>query len=705
MHDIRIVTGKQIMPDCTVSLRLAGYQPQAGWEKGEALFHELERMLRITIQPKAAFAMATHTKLGRVLYVVLTLGASVQRKSDAYFTAHEYTKGMLFDAMADSCLFAFEEQLHPLLEAFCREHGVGITKRYESGMNEDMALQQDAATAVEAERTLGVTCTVDDMLLPVKSMSIAYALSEQTDSFATAHDCQSCTKRDCPMREKETYALCRAGIRVSEQLQSQQVPLFFPCGGAGSCGKCRIRVIRGTLDVTAEDERIFTPEELRQGWRLACRAIPKEEIEIVVPVSQEHEFVAVGQQNHHNAVYPESQNYGLAIDIGTTTIAVSLVDRESGQAIQTVTAVNSQRRYGADVISRIQAANDGQLSALQQCVRQDIQQLFQQLWTAYPLAKATVHHAVVAANTTMLHLLMGWDCRGLGAWPFHPYSLGGQTYEWRDVFGTTDCEGTVMLLPGISTYVGADITAGIWQCAMHRQSGLTLLLDLGTNGEMAIGNQHGFLTASTAAGPALEGGNLTWGTGSVPGAICHVSIQHRQAHVQTIQGASPCGICGSGVIDTMAGLVQQQLVDEKGRLCEPYFTQGFPLASTINHQRIVLTQQDIRNIQLAKSAVRAGLEVLIHQAGATYDTIDHVYLAGGFGLYLRPEQAGQIGLLPQELIAKTSAVGNTSLQGATAAVCHSQVLPAMKTIVSHAQDIVLSNHKAFQDMYIQYMDF
>ena len=507
------------------------------------------------------------------------------------------------------------------------------------------------------------------------------------------------------MREKETYALCRAGIRVSEQLQSQQVPLFFPCGGAGSCGKCRIRVIRGTLDVTAEDERIFTPEELRQGWRLACRAIPKEEIEIVVPVSQEHEFVAVGQQNHHNAVYPESQNYGLAIDIGTTTIAVSLVDRESGQAIQTVTAVNSQRRYGADVISRIQAANDGQLSALQQCVRQDIQQLFQQLWTAYPLAKATVHHAVVAANTTMLHLLMGWDCRGLGAWPFHPYSLGGQTYEWRDVFGTTDCEGTVMLLPGISTYVGADITAGIWQCAMHRQSGLTLLLDLGTNGEMAIGNQHGFLTASTAAGPALEGGNLTWGTGSVPGAICHVSIQHRQAHVQTIQGASPCGICGSGVIDTMAGLVQQQLVDEKGRLCEPYFTQGFPLASTINHQRIVLTQQDIRNIQLAKSAVRAGLEVLIHQAGATYDTIDHVYLAGGFGLYLRPEQAGQIGLLPQELIAKTSAVGNTSLQGATAAVCHSQVLPAMKTIVSHAQDIVLSNHKAFQDMYIQYMDF
>ena len=705
MHDIRIVTGKQIMPDCTVSLRLAGYQPQAGWEKGEALFHELERMLRITIQPKAAFAMATHTKLGRVLYVVLTLGASVQRKSDAYFTAHEYTKGMLFDAMADSCLFAFEEQLHPLLEAFCREHGVGITKRYESGMNEDMALQQDAATAVEAERTLGVMCTVDDMLLPVKSMSIAYALSEQTDSFATAHDCQSCTKRDCPMREKETYALCRAGIRVSEQLQSQQVPLFFPCGGAGSCGKCRIRVIRGTLDVTAEDERIFTPEELRQGWRLACRAIPKEEIEIVVPVSQEHEFVAVGQQNHHNAVYPESQNYGLAIDIGTTTIAVSLVDRESGQAIQTVTAVNSQRRYGADVISRIQAANDGQLSALQQCVRQDIQQLFQQLWTAYPLAKATVHHAVVAANTTMLHLLMGWDCRGLGAWPFHPYSLGGQTYEWRDVFGTTDCEGTVMLLPGISTYVGADITAGIWQCAMHRQSGLTLLLDLGTNGEMAIGNQHGFLTASTAAGPALEGGNLTWGTGSVPGAICHVSIQHRQAHVQTIQGASPCGICGSGVIDTMAGLVQQQLVDEKGRLCEPYFTQGFPLASTINHQRIVLTQQDIRNIQLAKSAVRAGLEVLIHQAGATYDTIDHVYLAGGFGLYLRPEQAGQIGLLPQELIAKTSAVGNTSLQGATAAVCHSQVLPAMKTIVSHAQDIVLSNHKAFQDMYIQYMDF
>lgn len=693
------------MPDCTASLRLAGYQPHNGWEKGEAVFHELERLLRISLQPRAALTFAQHPALGRVLYVVLTLGLAVQKKTDAYFAAHEYTQGMLFDAMADSCLFAFEEQLRPQIEALCREKHTGIAKRYEGGMNGAMSLQRDAAEAVDAARTLGITITKEDMLLPVKSMSIVYVLTEDTASFAVAHDCRTCQKKDCPMCQQETTIRCRKGVRISQQLLQQQVPISFPCGGKGSCGKCRIRVIQGTLAVTQEDKQIFTAEEIRQGWRLACRAVPEDEVYIAVPIQDEREFAVLGQQAETKQPLQDTHAYGLAIDIGTTTIAAALVDMTTAKTVQTVTAVNSQRAYGADVVSRIQAANAGHLQELQRDVRRDLQQLFQQLWTAYPLAQTAVHQVVISANTTMLHLLMGWDCSGLGIWPFQPHALGGMTYEWQDVFGTTDCTAAVTLLPGISTYVGADITAGIWQCAMRKQSKLSLFIDLGTNGEMAIGNQTMCLTASTAAGPALEGGNLTWGTGSIPGAICRVAVQQRQVQIQTIQGAAPCGICGSGVIDAMAALAQQQWVDAKGRLSEPYFTHGFSLAVTRSRQRIVLTQQDIREIQMAKGAIRAGIEVLLQQAGASYRDIHHVYLAGGFGFYIQPEHAGQIGLLPWELVPKTKAVGNTSLQGAAAAVCDAHVLQEMKQIAAASQEIVLGNDASFQHMYIQYMDF
>ncbi len=694
------------MPDCTASLRLAGYQPHNGWEKGEALFHELERLLRISIQPKAALTFAQHPELGSVLYVVLTLGSTVQKKTDAYFTAHEYTKGMLFDAMADSCLFAFEEQLRPQIEALCREKHAGIAKRYEGGMNGALSLQRDAAKAVDAARILGITLTEDDMLLPVKSMSIIYALTADTASFAVAHDCKACQKKDCPLRQQETAIRCRAGIRISEQLRQQHVPIPCPCGGTGHCGKCRIRVIQGTLSVTQEDKQIFTAEEIRQGWRLACRAVPDDEVYIAVPTTQdEREFTVLGQQAGKRQPLQDAHTYGLAIDIGTTTIAMALVDMTTTHIVQTVTAVNSQRAYGADVISRIQAANAGHLQELQQGIRYDLQQLFQQVCTAYPMAKTAVHQAVVSANTTMLHLLMGWECSGLGTWPFQPHALGGMTYDWQDVFGVTDCKGTVTLLPGISTYVGADIIAGIWQCAMRKQQELSLFIDLGTNSEMAIGNQTLCLTASTAAGPALEGGNLTWGTGSIPGAICRVAVQQRQVQIQTIQGAAPCGICGSGVIDAMAALVRQQWVDAKGRLSEPYATHGFSLAATPDRQRIVLTQQDIREIQMAKGAIRAGIEVLIQQAGASYRDIHHVYLAGGFGFYIQPEHAGQIGLLPSELVPKTKAVGNTSLQGAAAALCDARVRQDMKQIAAASQEIVLGNEASFQDMYIQYMDF
>ena len=403
----------------------------------------------------------------------------------------------------------------------------------------------------------------------------------------------------------------------------------------------------------------------------------------------------------------EGHDYGLAVDIGTTTLVAALVDCTDGQILATATAVNSQRSFGADVISRIGAACHGKGKALRKAVRRDLTRLLKQLFQDHPGVAGHCHRMAIAANTTMLHLLMGWSCEGLGNWPFHPVSLGGKSYDVQDVLGRqdilTDC--TVTLLPGMSTYVGADITAGIWQCGLVSSDEVSLFVDLGTNGEMVLGNKEQRFIASAPAGPALEGGKLTWGTGSVPGAICGVRIERGRAKVKTIDHAVPVGICGTGILEAMAGLVREGLVDETGKLVEPYFHKGFPLASTLDYQRITLSQQDIREIQMAKSAIRAGIESLIERSGISRQRIRQVWLAGGFGYYLDPQKAAVIGLLPADLAERTTAVGNTSLKGAIGLLTGAVTLDTLQAIADGAEEIVLGNDEAFQRLYIDYLNF
>ena len=398
---------------------------------------------------------------------------------------------------------------------------------------------------------------------------------------------------------------------------------------------------------------------------------------------------------------------GIAVDIGTTTIAAALIDRGDGRIVATATTGSRQRSFGADVISRIDAATKGKGKALQTAVRRDSLGLMEKLFDDHPEAKASCHKVAIVANTTMLHLLMGWSCEGLGNWPFTPVSLGGETYSFSEVFGRgdflTDCP--VTLIPGMSTYVGGDITAGIAACGLMDSDEVTLFIDLGTNGELVLGHRDKRFIASAPAGPALEGGKLTWGTASVSGAICGVRIEGGKAIVRTIDGAVPVGICGTGIIEAMAGLVSEGLVDETGKLEEPYFTMGFTLGSTLDYERIVLSQKDIREIQMAKSAIRAGIETLIERSGIDRRRIDRVCLAGGFGYRLDPEKAAVIGLLPPDLAAKATAVGNTALQGAAAFLSGSLSEEDLRTAAAGAEEIVLGNEEAFQRLYISYMNF
>ena len=709
MADIRIIRGQRIVPDVEQALRFAGYESKgAAWERAEGMCRDMAPLLRRSLQAKAVLAFTE-----KRLYVILTLGAAVSRQIDRYQDDGDELAAVLFAAMADTCLFALEQQVLQQLRLICRQKGCGIVCRHEPGSDLPLSVQADAVCETAAGRTAGVTVNAAMALSPEKSMSLVFDLCEDPAVFQVKHDCTACPKTDCPQRQaesaREVRLTCPGGCRVHDYIQSQGTALAMPCGGKGMCGKCRVRVVRGRLPVTPEDKRIFSEAQLAQGWRLACKAVTREAVEIVVPVQEQQGFSALAAEAADEGALSlaADHDYGLAVDIGTTTLAAALVDCTDGKILATATAVNSQRSFGADVVSRIGAACHGKGKALQKAVRRDLTRLMKQLLKDHPGTAARCRQMAIAANTTMLHLLMGWPCDGLGDWPFHPVSLGGKTYRAQEVLGPQSplADATVTLLPGMSTYVGADITAGIWQCGLASSDDVSLFVDLGTNGEMVLGNKDQRFIASAPAGPALEGGKLTWGTGSVPGAICGVRIERGRAKVRTIDHTVPVGICGTGILEAMAGLVREGLVDETGKLVEPYFHKGFPLASTLDYQRITLSQQDIREIQMAKSAIRAGIESLIERSGISRQRVHQVFLAGGFGYYLDPQKAAVIGLLPADLAERTTAVGNTSLKGAIGLLTGAVTLEELQAIAAGVEEIVLGNDEAYQRLYIDYLNF
>lgn len=667
-----------------------------------------------------------------VVFVLFTEGGDISAYSTRMFEQGDYVRGMMADATAGSYLFQLDKLVMERLREVCAERGVGILKRLDAPKDFPMEAQKIIFDTCRADEELGMRITSGYMFDPVKTSAMIFVLSDDPDVFRAQHDCSKCAAKNCKMRrflitvkEKEsTYELpCRAGQSVLDALTEHGRYFSAFCGGAGLCGKCRMRVVEGSFPVTEEDKRFFTEKELLDGWRLACRAVPKETCTVCFDLNNEEEFevvadVPVGKSAGSERVAgvqetafgeAEAQSYGIACDIGTTTIAMSLVSLEDGNVCDVYTSVNHQRMYGADVISRMQASNDGKGPAMRQSIRKDLVAGIRELLAKSGMEVSRIKKVVLAGNTTMGHLLMGYPCETLGVFPFTPVNIGTIEGSCEEIFGETVADCPVTLMPGISTYVGADITSGILACGMAERDEISLLIDLGTNGEMAVGNKDKILVTSTAAGPAFEGGNISCGMGSVPGAISSVRIEDagsscRQAQIETIGNKPPTGLCGTGVIETVAELVRTGLVDETGLLDEE-LEDGFLLGQTPDGNGIFFTAKDVREVQLAKAAVRAGVEVLLRRYGISYGQVDKVYLAGGFGLKINQDKAMEIGLLPAEFKGKIEAVGNSSLSGALRYLMEETAGALAEKIAGMSEEIALANDKDFNEFYLEYMFF
>jgi uncharacterized 2Fe-2S/4Fe-4S cluster protein (DUF4445 family) len=433
-----------------------------------------------------------------------------------------------------------------------------------------------------------------------------------------------------------------------DALRSQGYAVYSPCGGKGTCGKCEV-LVKGAGMVTS------------------CLFKVQDSIEVILPeqrgvqvLSAQHSLTRDLPLNPGESVSLSDNPHGIAIDLGTTTLVFYLVSLKTGYLVEALTLLNPQGVFGADVISRIQYASSSP-SALLELHASICSAINSQIRRFMNFLHISVHDFVkitVAGNNTMLHLLLGKDPASMGQAPYTPLFTGIQKRTGLELRLFCHPRAEITLLPSVSAYVGADIVAGISSIRPMEQYRNYIFMDLGTNGELALVTPETIWCCATAAGPAFEGANISCGMGGVEGAI----DQYSASGYHVIGDEKPLGLCGSGLVDAVAYLVEYGLVDPSGFL-ENEFEIVAADQSGIKRS-IKITQADIREVQLAKSAIASGINILLKQANLRFEDMDALFLAGGFGNYLNVESAMKIGLVPPPMKDKIIPLGNTAGTGA-----------------------------------------
>lgn len=590
---------------------------------------------------------------------------------------------------------------------------------------------------------------------------------------------------------------CPGDATLLEAAQKAGVSLPAVCGGAGTCGKCRVSVQGKVSAPTAVERRFLSENALGQGVRLACQTRPRGDVVVTVdsgrdggpiltrgitrtverqpavekrylrlpaptlegnPADREDLMAAAGGdlpwQNEDLGLLRElpgrlrewgyagtlvavegrivdfekgdttGQAYGLAIDLGTTTIVVKLVDLRSGTVEAVASSVNPQRVYGEDVISRIQYAGQSRSHRrrLQSLVAKAINGLIDEVLGEAKIRRNRIYEAVIVGNTAMLHLLIGVDARFLAQYPYVPAFRAALRLDARELGLRIHPRGRVYLLPAIGRFVGGDTTGVILATDLLRRESLTLAIDIGTNGEIVLGRRGWGIACSTAAGPAFEGATIVHGMRAEKGAIDALWLDNGELKFHVIGEVQPRGICGSACIDLVAVLLSVGAIEPSGRMLPPEdlppdvpanlrerVRRGergveFVLAE-VEGRTITFTSSDVRQVQLAKGAIATGMQLLLRRAGVGIADVDQILVAGGFGNYIRPENAIRIGLLPPVDPGKIRFVGNAALTGAEMALLSRKAREEASSAAAQVEYVEIAAEPEFQDLFAENMFF
>lgn len=552
------------------------------------------------------------------------------------------------------------------------------------------------------------------------------------------------------------------GATLLDAARLAGVTVDAPCDGTGTCGKCRVKIQAAQADnrqAWEESEHDFlSPAERDAGWVVACQTAVRGDLRVEVEQSDSHglKILSEGQaievaidpwvrksldsSGQTTAVEFAGEKrltepgdtvrhlYGLAIDIGTTTVVSALIDLHTGRELAVASGLNPQAHYAQDVLSRIKMASNPE--GLQTLYGELIQELNRQIAEVTAQTKVSSEHiyeAVFSGNTTMLHLATGTNPASLGKYPYTPALRGGDHFRAAKELGlglAISPYGLVYLAPVMSAYVGGDITSGVLATGLAEQSGVVLFVDVGTNGEIVLAVDGQLTATSTAAGPAFEGMNIACGMRANRGAVEMVALSDAGLEYKTIGAADPVGICGSGLLDVVAELAAHGGVDKNGRFQTngANGSHGATGANGSNSWRdhwdavggkpvfriagpVYLSQKDVRQVQLAKAAIRSGIELLLKTNGLAAGDVNRVLIAGSFGFHLRAASLIHLGLLPAEFDGRVEFVGNTSKTGAQAFLLNQRLRSAMQEIVQQVKVVELANDPAFEKTFMKSLSF
>lgn len=459
----------------------------------------------------------------------------------------------------------------------------------------------------------------------------------------------------------------------------------FPCGGKGICGACKVRLLKGELSIDANQQERLQKLKLGGDWRLAC--LCKAESDITLEISQLENIILADSSTFE---FTPQIGFGIAVDLGSTTIVTQLVSLKDGRIIDSVSAVNPQAKYGSDLIARIQVCLEGKQDEMQQLIRDKIGGMIAEMLQKHP---QEISKIALVGNTVMHHIFCGLDVKPLSFYPFESPVLQSCMFTPKNLNWKLPEHVVIQFYPSIGSFVGSDILAGLAATKMAQRESFSILVDLGTNGEIAIGNRNKIVCASTAAGPAFEGANISQGMRATTGAISSIDFVDGEMEYHVIGNVTARGICGSGLVDAMAILLEQEKIAMFGEINSG--EEEVRISKTV-----AISQQDIREFQLAKAAFSTGIQMLLNELQITIADVEKIFVAGAFGNFLNIKNILRTGLLETDE-EKISKLGNTALIGAKMFLFENEAF--IQNILDKTSHINLEGNGDFQDIYIEKM--
>lgn len=524
--------------------------------------------------------------------------------------------------------------------------------------------------------------------------------------------------------------ISQAGRRIECQKNDNMLNVLLdggafidnPCNGTGVCGKCKIKITAGEVSPLSDTERKhLKQEEIEAGIRLACMTEVYGEAEVILlKQERKHKVLTEGYLPEFTKDHYES-GCGVAVDIGTTTVVAALIDLKTGKEIANASMINAQKHFGLDVLTRItyEYENpDSGIRKLKEAIVNSLNAMMEEVCLESGISTEEIREIDVAANCTMMHMLLGIDARSIGRAPYKPMFTDARRMPAQDIGIKAAPDAVLYCLPQVSAYIGADIVAGAYVCGLHKESGNVLFIDIGTNGEIALATKGRLLCCSCAAGPALEGMNISSGMRASQGAVEDVKITEEGIELTTIGNQTPAGLCGSGILAVVRELLKTGIVKKTGAFIkkesigeEDY---RYPMIRMNGKKRefilqkdpeLIVTQSDVRQVQLAKGAILSGFRALLEKAGIGMDDLDKVMIAGQFGSHLPADSLIGIGILPEQVKDKLVYVGNSSKTGAYMTLMSEQIKENMEKLAQHMEYMELAETENYERIFTESMIF